>query len=119
MSAANRIADEAGALKLAADALLKMHGCITRQVVICEERVVSLRMRGGFLSLPDEILTIVLELATVHQGIQRRHFSLLESVQAAKGLTHVCQRFRSLMLNASSFWCHIWNWMEPDMVNVL
>ena len=51
-------------LTLAADTLRKIEECISFQAAECVPQARALKMRGGLASLPDEILTSILDYAT-------------------------------------------------------
>lgn len=120
IEAAKRLADVVGDLRLAADALRKIHDCVSSQVKLCEEHIVALRLRGGFASLPDEILTNVLEHAAIRAPVVRpQKHKALDNFLAARRLSHACQRFRSLMLRSSTFWRCVWSGMSLEMVKSL
>lgn len=120
IKAAKSLADVAVGLKLAADALHKIRKCILGQARFCEEKVLALRLRGSFSSLPNEILAVVLvDAATpTSDEFQYKHHAMCV-FRAATRLSHVCQRFRSLMLCNPNFWRCVWNGMSLDVVETL
>lgn len=67
-------------------------------------------MRGGLSSLPDDILSLVLEYASEEGG---------STLGVALGLSHVCQRFRQLTLRMPALWCKIWDHMDLRIVSML
>ncbi len=105
-------------LKIAADALFKIHDCIQQQVTTCEAQVDSLRIRAGFLSLPDEILANVLELAAHKSAFdydrQDGGSFASRTITMARSLSCVCKRFQTLILGSPNLWCQIWNGMSFD-----
>ncbi len=118
--AAERIADVMDTLKLAADGFHRIQDCISRQVEACDTQVRALRLRGGLSSLPDEILAIVLEYATTTPfDIYEEGNSAILFTRAAITLSHICQRFRFLMVRISSLWSRIFNGMKYRLVSAL
>ncbi|KLO14081.1 hypothetical protein SCHPADRAFT_332546 [Schizopora paradoxa] len=76
---------------------------ITRQHYLCDQQVESLKLRSGFLSLPDEILSVVLEFAA-HRTSKDTHKAITRSASAATRLSHVCSRFRRLVISSPYLW---------------
>ncbi len=117
--AAERIGDVMDTLKLAAVGFHRIQDCISRQVKACGLGTRALRLRGGLSSLPDEVLAIVLQYATtapfdMYEGISATLFT-----RAAMKLSHVCQRFRYLMVGISSLWSRIFSGMDSGLVSTL
>ncbi|KLO10489.1 hypothetical protein SCHPADRAFT_999544 [Schizopora paradoxa] len=89
-----------------------------RQAV--REKVNFMALRIGFSSLPDEILSEILVLATrpLQAGTPSPEFNIhvpaeMQGLHEARSLSHVCRRFRALMLNTP----RIWNIISENMVD--
>ncbi len=106
------------ALNLAGHALRQILECISFQAATCEKYVNTLCIRRGFSSLPDEILSDVLEYAAYTHGINRHEEqAAIQTVKAATKLSHTCQRFRQLVVRIPSLWNRIFNTMPPQMIS--
>ncbi len=71
--------------------------CISEQFAAYESQINALKLRSGFLALPDEVLSEVLKFASYQKD------AIKSTVNAATRLSHVCSvsnadyiRFRSL-----------------------
>ncbi|KLO13165.1 hypothetical protein SCHPADRAFT_928745 [Schizopora paradoxa] len=68
----------------------------------------ALALRTGFSSLPDDLVAEILVFATRPlKIIPNVHIDIVAEMQAlaeARTLSHVCRRFRSLVLNRSQIW---------------
>ncbi|KLO14097.1 hypothetical protein SCHPADRAFT_332759 [Schizopora paradoxa] len=89
---------------------------VEAQFTACEGHVRSLKLRAGFLTLPDEILSVVLVYAS-HQGSETDIDDIEDSVKAATVLSHVCSRFRTLVLTTPSHWNRISSLMNLEAIN--
>ncbi|KLO07887.1 hypothetical protein SCHPADRAFT_932128 [Schizopora paradoxa] len=108
--AADRFSAALDTLHLADIALSAIQEHIRLQKETCERRLISLRARGGFSSLPDDVLSIVLEHAYEGEnGI----------VSVSMKLSHVCHRFRQLALRIPTLWSRIWYRMDINLVSLL
>ncbi len=56
------------------------------------------------MSLPDEILSVVLEFAADQQHEDDEHKAITRTVGAATRLSHVCSRFRQLVVSSPCLW---------------
>ncbi len=83
---------------------------ISEQATACESQIGALKLRSGFLSFPDNILSDVLEFASYQQN-KDEQIAIKSTVNAATKLSHVCSRFRTLAL--STF--NLWNCIAPSM----
>ncbi len=107
------------ALNLAGDALRQILECIYFQAATCKKYVNTFCIRRRFSSLPDEILSDVLEYsAYTHETYGDDEQAAIQTVKAATKLSHTCQRFRQLMVRIPSLWSRIFNTMPPQMVSV-
>lgn len=115
-------------LRPAADALYKIWGHVSRQLETCESRIDAFDIRRGFYSLPDEILSTVLEYASQPGGDDddddnEDHKNDLKKlivrvVKSATKLSHVCKRFRDLIIRSPCLWNRVFNGMgNTDMVS--
>ncbi len=83
---------------------------ISEQAAACESQIGALKLRSGFLSFPDNILSDVLEFASYQQN-KDEHIAIKSTVNAATKLSHVCSRFRTLALSTPK----LWNRIAPSM----
>ncbi len=79
--------------------------CISEQVAAYESQIDALKLRSGFLALPDEVLSEVLKFASYQKN------AIKSTVNAATRLSHVCSRFRTLIISAFD----LWNRVSPSM----
>ncbi|KLO04118.1 hypothetical protein SCHPADRAFT_947957 [Schizopora paradoxa] len=113
------------ALKIASRALLQLSECISFQATVAEKHVKTLQRRSGFSSLPDEILSIVLENAAYaadDHDRDSRPFNLkvtapIRTVKSATRLSHSCRRFRRLILDIPVLYSCTCSFMPPDMAS--
>ncbi len=103
------------------DGIQKVEEYLSRQTEALKTQIRTLRLRGGLSSLPDEVLAIVLKYATTASAPfdddEGRSATLF--TKASIKLSHVCQRFRFLMMQISSFWSCIFNGMKYGLVSAL
>ncbi len=78
---------------------------VSGQIDACEAHISSLKLRSGFSSLPDEVLLDVLEFVALE------HTTADGVIAAATMLSHVCSRFRVLVVSS----VHLWNRISPSM----
>jgi len=105
-------------LKLAADALDKIRALIDHQLEMCEEMIEAYGLRRAFFSVPDEVLSMVLDYAAIKRLHPDEKWNVMQTVKAATKLSHVCKRFRDIIVLSSSFWNRVNNAMKsPDMVS--
>ncbi len=70
------------------------------------------RLHREFISIPDEVLSVVLEYAALQRDPDDKSRSIVKSVKAAAKLSHVCKRFRKLIVHQPYFWNRWTNAME-------
>lgn len=90
-------------LLAAMDALDTIRQCISGQAAVLDGHIEACTVRRGFVSLPNEILSVVLEHAANEQ-YNTEAWTIVHSVQAATKLSHVCKRFRHLIVNLPGLW---------------
>ncbi len=83
---------------------------ISEQAAACEFQISALKLRSGFPALPDEVLSDVLEFAS-YQNDNDEEIAVKSPVNAATTLSHICSRFRTLIM--STF--NLWNRISPSM----
>ncbi len=83
---------------------------ISEQAAACEFQISALKLRSGFPALPDEVLSDVLEFAS-YQHDNDEEIAVKSPVNAATTLSHICSRFRTLIM--STF--NLWNRISPSM----
>ncbi len=85
-----RAVEARDAVKHASDALRQIVECISFQAATSETHVNTLRLRRGMSSLPDEILSIILEYAAYCDKSHYRYEdeSAIKTVKAATILSH-------------------------------
>ncbi|KLO18980.1 hypothetical protein SCHPADRAFT_899317 [Schizopora paradoxa] len=91
-----------------------------------ERRLNSALLRIGVASLPDEILSVIFAFASQCESIQDDHNPYnrgdrfvsknVKQFFSAVSLSHVCRRFRHIILSAPEFWTSIWDNMRPGVV---
>jgi len=114
----SRAMEARDALKHASDALRQISEFISLQAANSETRVNALRLRRGFSSLPDEILSVILEYsAKRHDTFESEERAAFQTVKAATELSHTCRRFQQLMLRIPSLWNRIFSTMPPQMIS--
>ncbi len=120
-SEVERLVDIVETLKVAAGALHSMCGCLRLRSETLAEHIGVLRMRRGLSSLPDEVLTDILKYAAFSSDIRHFHEARFATfaTQAALKLSHVCQRFRSVIMRVSCLWSYVYNGMAPGLVSAL
>lgn len=114
-------------LKTAADTLYKIWEHVSLQLETCERDIEAYELRRGFFILPDEILSTVLEYAALqgpwgeaHDNDKRDNEkeNIVYTVKSATKLSHVCKRFRDLVIHSPRLWKCVFNGMgKPDMVS--
>ncbi len=117
-------------LEAAKIALADVNQWILNQLGDCEHHSEALRLRAGFGSLPDEILSKVFEFAVplwdedepetdwIDDNINYYAFrAVLLEARLATNFSHVCRRFRNLVLSSSKHWSRICSMMQPGMVS--
>jgi len=105
-------------LKPAADALYKIWSLISREAKMCEEKIEAFKRRRGFFLLPDEVLSMVLECAALKRVHVGEEDHVVYVVTAATKLSHVCKRFRDLIIYSPILWSRVNNAMvNPNMVS--
>lgn len=110
-------------LKPTADALYKIWRLVSCQLEICESNIETYEFRRRFFSMPDEVLSMVLEYAALQaprkdDNAHEDKKSIVSTVKAATRLSHVCQRFRDLIVHSSMIWKRVFNGMgSSDMVS--
>lgn len=105
---------------------------ISNQLHLCCCEIEALELRSGFSALPDGILADVLEFATgsvdhefgtftegyiEDKADYHVHYDIETSSQAATTLSHVCRRFRDIIVSFSTFWRRISPSMKPAIVS--
>ncbi|KLO13159.1 hypothetical protein SCHPADRAFT_997589 [Schizopora paradoxa] len=107
-------------LKLARNLARELKNYLDRQYMEAEMKVDNMALRVGFSSLPDEILSGILVLATRPTRIDPPPDSDLDvsaemqALECARSLSHVCRRFRILTLTNP----HLWNVISEHMVDI-
>ncbi len=97
-------------LKPTADALYRIWELVSSQLRTCEHDIEVYRNRGYLFSLPDEILSMVLDYAALHLVLGEKN-EIISTVKAAIKLSHVCKRFRDLITHSSILWKSVFNEM--------
>ncbi len=87
--------------------LRKLSECVMEQLEDCNNQITTIRSRGTFSSLPDEILSSVLEYAAFYPeakntvyGNREKAQSIINAVNAAIKVSSVCSRFRTLAIHS-------------------
>ncbi|KLO14082.1 hypothetical protein SCHPADRAFT_889555 [Schizopora paradoxa] len=103
----------------AVSALSKLLRITSRQLEFCEDAVRSYQKRRGLFSLPDDILCIVLEFASLPFYPYDSDIDVaIRSVKLATMLSHTCKRFRDIIIRSSIYWRCINNEMRnQDLVS--
>ncbi|KLO14096.1 hypothetical protein SCHPADRAFT_939868 [Schizopora paradoxa] len=101
----------------AEDATYEAWRWISRQFADCNSQIRSLRLRSGLLALPDEILSLVLHFAS-QQEDDDPGVAAKKTINEAIKLSHVCSRFRGLIISAAEFWRRITPQMHPEVVSM-
>ncbi len=97
---------------------IKFGKLVSYQLKACEEDIEAYHNRRGFFSLPDEILSTVLEYAALTRIWKDWKKETISIVKAATKLSHVCKRFRDLITHSPRLWQDVFNGMESaDMVS--
>ncbi len=108
-------------VRIAAKAFLEIGMHVASQVKKLETHFKALRLRKGMLSLPDEILAIVLKF-TAYEGSDHftgNHndaYAIFTTVRRSAKLSHVCQRFRRILVAIPILWNRVLNKMPESMV---
>ncbi|KLO14084.1 hypothetical protein SCHPADRAFT_996880 [Schizopora paradoxa] len=104
--------------------LQTLSNIITLQLEDCTSQITAIHSRAAFSSLPDEILSSVLEFGAYRspakmgsKGIAKAE-SIIASVKAAVQLSSVCSRFRRIVLYTPSMWNQICIGMPLEMLKV-
>ncbi|KLO14724.1 hypothetical protein SCHPADRAFT_889029 [Schizopora paradoxa] len=111
------------AMSVASRALSQLAELVSVQAAASEKSVLALQLRTGFSILPDDILAVVLEDAAYSDVMDSisMFFSdnvstaALRTVEAAKKLSHTCQRFRHIITRLPELWNRINHWMPHEM----
>ncbi|KLO14087.1 hypothetical protein SCHPADRAFT_996882 [Schizopora paradoxa] len=106
--------------------LRRLSNLIDVQLEYCIDQVDAIQSRAVFSSLPDEILSYVLEFGTHcrpvdfmgSEGMITKAASIIESVKAAVRLSSVCSRFRRLAIHIPSMWNRICVGMPQEMLAI-
>ncbi len=95
-------------LEAAADLTAHLSFVLNEHVKTAKNHLKALSLRHGMSSLPDDILSEVLMYATrpdnLEKGMPVDVEIEMNSIRAALSLTHVCSRFRGLVLNNPRVW---------------
>jgi len=105
--------------RIAAGTFLEIGKRMISQIKKFEAQFNTLRLRKGMLSLPDEILAIVLKFAAYeHESHASESSSNATSIAVRRSakLSHVCQRFRRVLVTIPTLWNRILSAMPKDMV---
>lgn len=91
-----------------------------------ERRLNSAQLRAGFASLPNEILSVVLAFASQNssdesgghrnRGKGRNSSKYEKQFLSAVSLSHVCRRFRLVLLSTPEFWNSFSDNMKPGAI---
>ncbi len=104
-------------LELALSLANRLHILLDARYQAAKEKVNAVGLGAGLSSLPDEILSEVLVLATRPPYIPPfgdLHVEAeMQALQDAQSLSHVCRRFRSLVLDTP----RIWNIISEHMMD--
>ncbi|KLO12980.1 hypothetical protein SCHPADRAFT_940757 [Schizopora paradoxa] len=106
------------ALEIASDLAHDISYILDEEIKSAKDQLSVLSLQHGIASLPDDILSDVL-LYAVRPTYPSTDMLLFiskekECIRAAIKLSHVCSRFRSLVLSRS----HIWNTLSNQITNV-
>jgi len=126
--ACERAVQTRNVLKTAADTLYKIWEHISLQLETCEHNIEAYELRRGFFTLPDEILSTVLEYAALQGPLGEEDVingkkddekeNIIYTVKSAAKLSHVCKRLRDLIIHSPRLWKCVFNGMgEPNMVS--
>ncbi len=105
------------ALKPASDALCRIWELVSSQLRACEHDIEVYRNRRCFFSLPDEILSTVLEYAALRLIVGDRKKGTISTVKAAAKLSHVCKHFRHLITHSPTLWKSVFGGMSNNMMS--
>ncbi len=93
------------------------------QLEDCNNQITTIRSRGTFSSLPDEILSSVLEYAAFYPeakntvyGNREKAQSIINAVNAAIKVSSVCSRFRTLAIHSPNLWNRVCLGMPREML---
>ncbi|KLO14132.1 hypothetical protein SCHPADRAFT_889501 [Schizopora paradoxa] len=107
-------------LKIACDLVVELKTYLEKQCVLAEKNVEDIALRVGFSSLPDDILADILVLATRPKHFRPPEYgdidveAEMEALKEACSFSHVCRRFRVLILHNP----HLWNIISEHMVDI-
>ncbi|KLO13167.1 hypothetical protein SCHPADRAFT_997597 [Schizopora paradoxa] len=105
------------ALEIAANLAQRLSSTISEQATRMKCQVEALSLQYGISSLPDDILSDILVHATARED-EHDGMSLTEReerrLHTAIELSHVCSRFRSLLLDRA----RIWGFLSSDISNI-
>ncbi|KLO08227.1 hypothetical protein SCHPADRAFT_1001087 [Schizopora paradoxa] len=91
---------------------------ISKQWSFCDAQIKSLRIRSWFMAIPDEILSVILKFAARQKyGNTYADFAVKHTVKEATKLSHVCSRFRNVVLRVADVWNCVSPSMHPDAVS--
>ncbi|KLO14083.1 hypothetical protein SCHPADRAFT_889556 [Schizopora paradoxa] len=100
------------ALQPAQSAIQQAWFWISEQIDSCKEHISAVKARSGFLAFPDEILSDILEFAACRQD-KNVMKAIANTVRAAINLSHVCSRFRRLVVTTVDLWNRVSPLMNP------
>lgn len=113
-----RVMKTSNALTNASHALRQILECISPLAAECKKHADIIRLRRDFSSLPDEILSDVLEYSAYTPDIfGNEQGGAFRTVMEAIRLSHTCQRFRQLVMRIPSLWNRISNTMPTRMIS--
>ncbi|KLO18985.1 hypothetical protein SCHPADRAFT_924825 [Schizopora paradoxa] len=110
--------------KRISDQFQKLSKCMEATCAVAEERLKAAQLRIGVASLPNELLANILSLAiSSHEAVNRREtsgdiVSFRKSLLSSINLSHVCIRFRRVVLLSPQLWNKISDDMTPDMIKL-
>ncbi len=98
-----RARDALREVELANDLVKQLQPYLRAQYQSARQKVNALRLRTRFTSLPKNVLSEVLVLATRPRYVSSRTVldvdEEMQSIKQARTLSHVCRRFRSIILS--------------------
>lgn len=112
-------------LKSSSLVLRRLSTLFATQAGACTEQIAALRSRAGLSSLPDEIISSVLqyavfdsesEIESPFEGGAFKAYAIIHSVNTAVKLSSVCSRLRSLAVNTPDLWNQVCVGMPQEML---